>query len=206
MERGPSVPLSATPQADTCLDYANTRMWRGTATPVEVLDTLPALLDWIAGPAGLSEGTVASLRAWADADPARAGALLAEAVALRELVYRVLAAVGAGARVAEADLAALNKAVAEAPPRARLARLSGGYGWEADPVAPTAPALLAPVLWSVADLLVQAARHRLRQCANPECGWLFIDASKNGTRRWCDMTACGNRAKARRHYERSKAG
>jgi len=45
---------------------------------------------------------------------------------------------------------------------------------------------------------------RVRRCANPECGWLFLDDSRAGKRRWCSMSACGNRAKARRHYHKSK--
>jgi len=46
---------------------------------------------------------------------------------------------------------------------------------------------------------------RVRQCSNPQCGWLFLDNSKSGNRRWCSMSACGNRAKAHRHYLRQKA-
>jgi predicted RNA-binding Zn ribbon-like protein len=116
----------------------------------------------------------------------------------------VFGTVASGSQVADADLAGLNRALAEAPPRAALARLAGGYVWRIDETSPSASALLAPVLWSAADLLVQAPHRRIRQCANPQCLWLFLDASKNGTRRWCDMAACGNRAKARRHYLRSR--
>ena len=199
-----SVTLDAAPREATCLDYANTRLWRGTAAPVEHLGALPDLLDWIAGVAGLSADALAALRAWAATHPDQAAALFTAAIALRELVYRVFSAVASGARVADVDLAALNRALAEAPPRATLARLTGGYAWHVDQATPSAPALLAPILWSAADLLVQAPHRRIRQCANPQCLWLFIDASKNGTRRWCDMTACGNRAKAHRHYLRSK--
>ena len=68
--------------------------------------------------------------------------------------------------------------------------------------APEPADLLAPVLWSAADLLLRARHRRIRRCANPECLWLFIDESRMGTRRWCDMASCGNRAKARRHYEK----
>ena len=58
---------------------------------------------------------------------------------------------------------------------------------------------------SAADLLANAEHRRVRRCANDECLWLFLDHSKGGTRRWCDMNACGNRAKSKRHYLRSKA-
>jgi predicted RNA-binding Zn ribbon-like protein len=198
------IDLTAAPREAACLDYANTRMYRGSAAPVEQLGGCPELLDWIAGTALLSAQAAADLRAWSVASPDQAASLFAAAIALRELVYRVFSAVASDAPVAEADLAALNLALTEAPPRTRLARLAGAYAWRIEHASLSAPALLAPILWSAADLLVQAPHRRIRQCANPECLWLFIDASKNGTRRWCDMTACGNRAKARRHYLRSK--
>jgi predicted RNA-binding Zn ribbon-like protein len=197
--------LNATPAQTTCLDFANTLSWRGTATPAEGLPTFEALLEWIAGPLGLSMEQVGQLRDWAARQPEDAAALFADAIALRELAYRMFHAVAAGNRVAEADLAALNRALATIPPRTRLARLGDAHAWRIDMDALTASTLLAPVLWSVGDLLVQAPRHRIRHCANPECLWLFVDESKNGTRRWCDMAACGNRAKARRHYLRARA-
>jgi len=67
---------------------------------------------------------------------------------------------------------------------------------------PAAASLLAPVLWSAGDLIAGQRLQRLRMCANEKCRWLFIDDSKSGTRRWCAMSSCGNRAKAHRHYLR----
>jgi predicted RNA-binding Zn ribbon-like protein len=102
------------------------------------------------------------------------------------------------------DLRQLNRALTEAAPRAYLDRALRRVGWRID-VRPTAASLLAPVLWSAADILVGPDCARIRQCANHSCLWLFLDDSKNGTRRWCSMQACGNRAKAHRHYLRQKA-
>jgi predicted RNA-binding Zn ribbon-like protein len=65
---------------------------------------------------------------------------------------------------------------------------------------------LAPVLWSAAELLLNAPHRRIRRCANDRCLWLFVDTSKSGTRRWCDMSSCGNRAKAARHYSKVRRG
>jgi predicted RNA-binding Zn ribbon-like protein len=60
------------------------------------------------------------------------------------------------------------------------------------------------VLWSAADLLTGARLARIRRCANDRCLYLFVDDSRNGTRRWCSMSMCGNRAKAHRHYVKSR--
>jgi predicted RNA-binding Zn ribbon-like protein len=73
-----------------------------------------------------------------------------------------------------------------------------------DELNPTVPHLLTPVLWTAGDLLVEPRRDRVRRCGNEKCVWLFLDDSKSGTRRWCSMSSCGNRAKAHRHYERKK--
>jgi predicted RNA-binding Zn ribbon-like protein len=182
-----------------CLAYANTLTWRGSEAPSESLPDLAALLAWIEKQAGLDAGALDALRASPDATR-----LFAEAIALREAIYRIFESVAAGASPGDADFAALSDALAAAPPRTRLERRGEGYAWRIPVPDASAPQVLAPVLWAAADLLVDAGRRRIRQCANEKCLWLFVDESKSGTRRWCDMTSCGNRAKAQRHYAKAK--
>jgi predicted RNA-binding Zn ribbon-like protein len=102
------------------------------------------------------------------------------------------------------DVAAINAALDGAPERRVLAHREKTFGWRIDRDALSAADLLAPVLWSAGDLIVSPEVGRLRHCLNDQCGWLFMDDSKNGSRRWCSMRSCGNRAKAQRHYLRSK--
>ena len=78
------------------------------------------------------------------------------------------------------------------------------HGWEIERSAPVLETLLAPVLWSAGDLLAGRRLDRVRRCANDQCLWLFLDDSKSGNRRWCSMSACGNRAKAHRHYAKRR--
>ena len=66
--------------------------------------------------------------------------------------------------------------------------------------------MLWPIARSAADLLTEGPLAAIRLCEGRDCGWLFLDTSRNRTRRWCDMRICGNRAKARRHHERVKTG
>lgn len=199
--RNAAPALAAAPRDDACLRYANTLSWRGSGAPVEALRRPGDLLAWIARewPAG-----GAARGGWSRRHPAEAAALFAAAIALREAIYRIFSACACGDPVPERDLAALNRALAQAPARRRLARAGRGYVWRIGRLGRSAAALLAPVLWSAGDLMVKD--HRLRCCANDECLWLFLDQSKGGTRRWCDMTSCGNRAKARRHYLKTKQG
>jgi predicted RNA-binding Zn ribbon-like protein len=177
---------------DLCLDFANTRYWRGQANPTETLNRPEDLVTWAA----------ASLGARADRPlPSRE---FEHALALRETIYRLFDAQAQARPAATRDLAVLNGALAAAPARTALRRTRNGYEWDIEARSGTALALLAPVLWTAGDLLTGPRLGRVRRCANPECGWLFLDDSRAGKRRWCSMSACGNRAKARRHYHKSR--
>lgn len=193
-------------RADLCLDYANTLAWRGGPAPEESLHRLDDLLDWLGRDAGLDADGLAEARRWAGAHRAEADTLFAAALGLREAIQRLFAARAGGGNPAPGDIATLNRALEQAPPRARLTPTDAGYAWQARRKRVSAPTLLAPVLWSAGDLLARPDDHRIRQCANAKCLWLFLDRSKAGTRRWCDMAACGNRAKAQRHYRKVTAG
>ena len=192
--------LVALPRTDLCLDFVNTRSWRGRAEPSEALPDLEALVRWLLKAGGLPRPVAQEMEQWRHAHPDKAARVLADAVGLREALYRVLD----GTEASAADLATLQHRLEAAPPRQHLVSSQGSYFWRIERPRPQAAILLAPVLWSAADLLVSDARDRVRCCANVECLWLYLDGSRKGTRRWCDMASCGNRAKARRHYLKSK--
>ena len=180
----------AVPRDDLSLAFVNTRYWRGSARPTETLQAPGDLAAWWAAETG-------------EAMPAPEAGWFAAALGLREALHRQFVARAQGAPPPPADLDALNVALAAAPPRLLawdgdgLAwRMEGQSAWEA---------ARARLLWSAADLLTGARRERVRQCDNPECRYLFLDASKAGNRRWCDMSSCGNRAKAHRHYQKRRA-
>jgi predicted RNA-binding Zn ribbon-like protein len=199
---GPSSDLLVRAPAPTlCLAFANTLMWRGSPEPSESLPDVNALIAWCERQAFGSDALPA-IRTWISSHPEQAAAWFAGAISLRETIYRVFESLAADMPIADKDFTVLSKALAAAPARAQLARQGNGYGWRIAEATPSA--VLAPVLWSAADLLLDAGRRRIRQCANEKCLWLFVDESKSGTRRWCDMTSCGNRAKAQRHYARTK--
>ena len=185
------------PTDHLCLDFANTLFWRGTTPSEETLHTPEDLLAWLAG-AG-QPGTDAARTLWGTT-PGAAETAYRTALDLRETIYRILG----GPDPAADDLASLNRALAAAPERRHLERTADGWGWRVTPWSPTLRVLLAPVLWSAADLLAGPRHSRVRTCANPQSRWLFLDDSKAGSRRWCSMSSCGNRAKAHRHYARTR--
>jgi predicted RNA-binding Zn ribbon-like protein len=79
-----------------------------------------------------------------------------------------------------------------------------GFDWGWSEPRQHLDSLLWPIVRSAAETLTVAPHSRIRECPGPDCGWLFLDTSKSGRRRWCDMSVCGNRSKAREHYRRIK--
>ncbi|HEY8292126.1 MAG TPA: ABATE domain-containing protein [Thermomicrobiales bacterium] len=189
-----------------CLDFANTFGDRPALQPhEEALHSYADLVAWSEA-AGLIAGDEATEYARAAARlPSEADAAFAHAIVLREAIYRLFSAVAAETAPPADDLATINAAIAEAMARARLVPVEGHFHWtwERDPS--VLGSMLRPVFWSVAELLTAEEVHRVHECAGSDCGWLFLDVSKNGSRRWCSMETCGNRAKARRHRERQHA-
>lgn len=189
--------LVPAPAEDLCLSFANTRFWRGSEQPTEQLSGPGDLASWLAENAGAKVSAQAARKAGLDR-------LFDQALGLREAIYRTFLAIAQSQSPPASALATLNVALAETPPRIGVAAGNVGYSWIIAPPSATLGGALAPVIWSAADLLTHAESRRIRRCANDKCLWLFIDHSKGGTRRWCDMKSCGNREKAHRHYARSK--
>lgn len=182
-----------------CLDFVNTLDWRGREQPEEYLSTYDDLLEWSVLAGVLTQAESQRLLRTV-AKPARAAAL-AQAVGFREAAYRLLMAVVSGNSPEARDQEDVNTVISDARSRAKLQYERGTFSWvfAHDPNLP-----LWVVSLSLADLLPSRLLQDVRQCGGPECGWLFLDTSKNHKRRWCSMEGCGNRAKARRHYARTR--
>ncbi len=189
-----------------CLDFVNTLGDRPDIVPHEEdLHAYHDLVAWGEAAEILSSAEADALRERAVQQSGEAEVAFARAIALREAMYRVFSAVAAHAEPPADDLTAIERAVAGAMPHARLARHDGHFHWRFTAESDDFLTMLGPVAWSAAQFLTGDLLPRLRECAGPDCSWLFLDRSKNGSRRWCDMRACGNRAKARRHRARQTA-
>lgn len=185
-----------------CLDFVNTVSWRGDLRePGERLTDYSELLHWAVHAGVLDKTASRALGDEADRRPDEARAVVDSAVALREALARLLSG---GRAASEADLAILNAMLASAPPRSVLRARGSSYVWAESPLDGPLDAPLHPVLWSAGDLLTSPRRSSVRRCGDARCGWLFLDTSPTGRRRWCSMEACGNRAKARRHHRATR--
>ena len=192
-----------------CLDFVNTLAWRLTDCPVEYLGSYQDLLAWgrQAGLLTWDEKEVLSERATTDPEAARD--MLSRAVALREAVHRVLSAAIAGEPQDEDALSALNRELSGALSRLRMVPAAGeAYIWVWDRSDDSGPPLerpLWPVARSAAELLTSPKLGRVKVCAGEGCGWMFLDESRNASRRWCDSRDCGNRERVRKHLARKRA-
>ena len=188
-----------------CLDFANT-LSGGRERPTERLIAYRDLVTWGRQAGVLSDGDARHLARVAAQHPHDAARTLAAAIALRETLYRIFSSVIDASGTAPADLAALNAALARAAARLRVVARADRFEWAWAADGEALDRVLWPVVRSAADLLVSEEVAKVRRCAGDTCDWLFLDTSRNHTRRWCDMRDCGNRAKARRYYARRKAG
>ena len=198
------VPVFELSGGRPALDFANTVDNRPTSRRKDLLRDYGDLAAWARQAGVVPEAGERALLAEAARRPAAAARALARAVALREALYRAFSKLSAGGAPAAADLALLESEARLGAARGRLAREAGRYAWKS-----AAPARdLDRVLWTVVrdavELLTSDRLALVRECAAIDCGWLFTDESRNRSRVWCDMAVCGNRAKARRHYAKSR--
>lgn len=186
------------------LDFANTVDKRPTSQPVELLRSFADLVSWARQAGALLGPEAARLTREASRHPREVLSVLDKARALREALFHAFAAAAAGRHVPKAALETLNPAMAQAFARLRLLPGDGRgarWAWADDRALDR---MLWPVLRAAASLLTGDELPRVRECAADDCGWLFLDRSKNRSRRWCDMTVCGNRDKVRRHRARQR--
>jgi predicted RNA-binding Zn ribbon-like protein len=191
-------------QFDLCgdhlaLDFADTVSDRESGAPIERLPAFADLVSFARQTGILSADREAALLARAHREPQAATRAHGQAVALRDALYRLFAAVARDVPAERADVERLG---------IELGRLCIGpdlsLTWHDEPDA--LDGFMGAIVHAAVMLATtRAERDRVRICEAPDCEWLFYDLSRNRSRRWCDMRQCGNRMKARRHYARGKS-
>jgi predicted RNA-binding Zn ribbon-like protein len=190
---------------DPALDFVNTVAGHRAGEADDRLQSYDDLLEWSRSD-GLIEGeTARRLSALAEARPGAAARVMDEARTLRESLHGVLSALGGGKAPDSAELTVINRAVGTALSHAAVAPAGSGVGWSWTDADQALAAPLWPVARAAAEQLTSGGYGRMKECASDTCGWLFLDLSKNRSRRWCDMRGCGNRSKVRRHRAKRSA-
>ena len=191
-----------------CLDFINTVDWRGREKPVEFINDYKSLVAWgqHVKMFAKSEGPLL-LRLAADS-PQKAERVLRDAIELRETLYRLFSSTINGELPRQADIDLFNKHFSRTMARSKIVRKKSGFILDSTGPKEGLDWILNPVIRSASDIFTSPRDlKRVKKCADDECGWLFLDHSRNQSRRWCDMKDCGNRAKVSQYYlRRKKAG
>lgn len=185
------------------LDFANTADWHASDQPSEYLRTYSDLVDWSLEAGLLNKGEAEQLIKSSEKHPQEAARMLEKAISLRETLYRILSAVSHCEPLDKDDLSSFNRYLAESLGNSQVAPAGEGFSW----IWRAEDNALDRALWQLArqaaDLITSNDLDRVGECADDRgCGYLFMDTSRNHSRLWCSMEACGNRAKAQRHYQK----
>ena len=178
------------------LDFANTESGRGGAEHLDHLQTAADLVAWAAHAKIIGERDASLARRITKDQTKLARHLIARGRFLRETIYQINSGVVVGKLPAENLLRSLTAAHAELLAAATLSPNGNNYGWAWHPKTELIAAILGPITLSALNLLTDADFSRIKQCRGNHCGWLFFDSTKNKSRQWCEMSVCGNRAKA----------
>jgi predicted RNA-binding Zn ribbon-like protein len=192
---------------NVALDFCNTMGGKRGRIPHEILVSCTEYLAWCYQAGLLDRAHAQSCLDRLSCQPTEAAAVLERAIALREAIFRICDAYIAGRPPPRLDLRLLNTELSRALGRLQLApvKSAGSWTWQwTDP-----PEIFDHPLGVIANAAAKVLTDphtlaHLRNCNGDNCGWLFIDSSKNHSRRWCDMRDCGNRAKIRRHRLKQK--
>jgi predicted RNA-binding Zn ribbon-like protein len=187
-----------------CLDFANT--WGNHADPgSNRLTDYQHLLAFAHQTGYLAEDALAELSSAAHGDAEVAAATFTLGRELRHVIYRIFSSKAGCRDIPPDDVERINALLGEALSHRTLEQRNGDFVWSwTDVDVDDLRAPIWPIVASTATLLTSGELDRVRECDADDCNWLFLDRSRAGTRRWCSMRSCGNRAKARRHYHRRR--
>ena len=186
------------------LDLVNTVTGR-RSRPTDWLDGYDRVLEWAALTDAFDPNSLRTLTRISSTDPRAAARALGRLRELREAVYELVVATIHAEPAPEHALAQLERHWKGAVGAARLGVSDSRAEVTLDVRTSQLDYPRHLLALAAFDLLQTLPLERIRECRSPQCTWIFIDTSRGGQRRWCDMATCGNQAKSRRHYERLRA-
>ena len=186
---------------EAALDFVNTITGRDQ-TPRDWLDAYPRLLEWTGRAELLPTAVLRVLEKTAKAEPARANQALQRAKQLREALFLIATSMIWGKAPPQNAVDVLNRnwQAGVLAHELRYQKREVLLAMRSDAI--DLELIASVIAWRFAKNVLPEARNRLRICAGGNCSWLFLDHSKAGRRRWCDMAVCGNAAKSRRFQAR----
>jgi len=185
------------------LDFVNTEGGERNGPP-ERLVSFDDLVAWSFHAGMADEEEADRLEELGRERPREASRVFDRAIELRESLYRIYLATISGETPGSGDLEVFDRELAQAQAHLRVVPAEGRFVWRFHDGGDRLDRVLWEIVDDAADLLSSDDLQRVKECRGRSCAWLFLDESRNRSRRWCDMGDCGNRAKARRYYRRRR--
>jgi predicted RNA-binding Zn ribbon-like protein len=186
-----------------CLDFANTIEGRLDPHPIEFLRSYEDVVHWCEHVGMLNHVQAARLLEAAKTSPEITAVYFKRAIELRDALYRIFLAQAYQTQPSQSDIDYLKHTYITALSHAELSQTPQGYQWQWHTDRDTPDALLWSIAHAAVELLSSSDVQRIKECPGADdCGWLFLDTSKNRSRRWCSMEGCGSRVKMRHQYAR----
>jgi predicted RNA-binding Zn ribbon-like protein len=185
----------------TAINFINTIDWRGKENPEDYINDYTDLINWSTITGIITQKEAETLKEISQRNPEKASESLMRAISFREAAYRTLQSISIGESPSPEDKELLDSEMLNMFGYLKLNLkekqlvLNGQLDFNH---------ILRLIVKDLVELMTSDELNRVKRCQSEECGWLFIDSSKNRSRKWCQMRGCGNRAKARRYYNRSK--
>ena len=190
-------------ELDATFDFLNSYELQD-GVPVDHFNDLSVALDWFVDRGAIHMEGADRVRAVSESRPALGERDLSKVRSVRRALRELADAIVEGRVPDSAALASVNRAL-HARQVIELVASPGGCSVDhrhvGDPIDDALARIADPMVRELAD----GHPDRIRVCANERCRWVFYDGSRSGRRRWCDMTTCGNRAKAARHRARARS-
>lgn len=188
---------------DAALDFVNTVTGRDES-PRDWLDSYERLLEWATLAELLPQRNLKALRLRARSEPQAAARALTQAKVLREALFALLNAIIGGNAPPKDAIALLREHWVRGIESHDLRFADGRLVMKLREDAADFDLVASIVACRMIERVLPSPIERLRMCQGTNCSWVFLDTSKAGRRRWCDMTVCGNVAKSRRFYARAR--
>lgn len=188
-----------------CLDFINAVGWHPNESMcVEHLTSYSVFIQWCQKTEIINTEQASFFLEESRKRSVEADKVIKRVIELRKSVFRILLAVIAKDTPNEQDIDLLNSEIARVLPFSKLQYTDNQFIWKRAKETKNLDWMLSIIVNDIIELLTSNKLERLKVCDDDHCGWIFLDMSKNKSRRWCSMQDCGNRAKARRHYYNKK--
>jgi predicted RNA-binding Zn ribbon-like protein len=190
---------------DVAIDFTNTVHRYDREDQTDELQTYGDFVEWSQKAGVIAAGVARKLRVRATDETAAASRALARTRSLRRAIYDVFDALAQDDTPDRSDVKVVQGFWTEAIREADLVWGGDQFDFQFDVKGDTLNEPLFPIAHAAIRLLTSDEAKRVRGCLAVDCTWLFVDRSKNASRRWCQMEVCGNREKAKRHYRRARS-